>query len=84
MQIGDIKLYNYEPYRNTLKRLNIKQADILKDKTINTQNANRLKNNLPITTDTIDKLCTRLNCQPNDIMQHIDNKINQEKGKANE
>lgn len=77
-------MYNYDPYRDTLKRLDIKQADILKDKTINTQNANRLKNNLPITTDTIDKLCTRLNCQPNDIMKHIDNKINQEKGKANE
>ena len=76
-------MYNYEPYRETLKKMNIKQADILKDKTINSQNANRLKNNLPITTDTIDKLCTRLNCQPNDIMKHIDN-INQEKGKANE
>lgn len=76
-------MYNYDPYRDTLKRLDIKQADILKDKTINTQNANRLKNNLPITTDTIDKLCTRLNCQPNDIMKHIDNEINQEKGKAN-
>lgn len=75
-------MYNYDPYRETLKRLDIKQADILKDKTINSQNANRLKNNLPITTDTIDKLCTRLNCQPNDIMKHIE--INQEKGKANE
>lgn len=56
-----------------LNRSGLKQKDlkeILAPATIN-----KLRKNLIVTTDTIDKLCVFLNCQPEDILEfESDNK----------
>lgn len=65
-----ITFFNYNPYRNLLKELGIKQEQLIKEGIINRQNASSLKQNKPIRTDTLDKLCDRLNCQFSDLIEH--------------
>ena len=35
---------------------------------IDPQTLHRIRHDLPITTDTLDKLCTIMNCQPGDLI----------------
>lgn len=64
-------MFNYNPYRNILKEKGVKQAELIEKGIINRQNATSLKNNKPMKTDTLDKLCTELNCQFSDLIEHI-------------
>lgn len=61
----------YEPYRNILKKKGIKQQDLINDGTINPRIAGSLKNNKSVTIETLEKICNRLNCQFNDLVEHI-------------
>ena len=70
-------MFNYEPYRKLLKEKNIKGYELIKDNTINARVASSLKNNKSVTVETLDKLCTRLNCQFSDLVEHIENKENE-------
>lgn len=64
-------MYNYDPYRKLLKDRKIKQEQLIKEKIINRSNASSLKNNIAVTTDTLEKLCTFFNCQFDDLVVHI-------------
>lgn len=63
-------MYDYEPYRNILKRNGISQNKLIEAGVINRSNASSLKNNKAVTTDTIEKLCTYFDCQFNEIVRH--------------
>ena len=65
-------MFTYDPYRNMLKRRDIKQQELIKDKTINARIANQLKHDKSVTIETLDKICKRLDCQFNDLIRHID------------
>lgn len=65
-------MYNYEPYRKLLKERGIKQNQLIEKGIINRSNASSLKNNIAVTTDTLEKLCKYFNCQFNDLVKHYD------------
>lgn len=65
-------MYDYEPYRNLLEKRGIKQNQLIKEGIINRSNASSLKNNIAVTTDTLEKLCNYFNCQFNDLVRHYD------------
>lgn len=54
-----------------LKQKNISSYKIKKDNIISQQTLQNMRHNKPINTETIDKLCSILNCQPGDILEYI-------------
>lgn len=69
-----ITIFDYEPYRKLLKNRNVKQEEIIKLGIINRSNASSLRQNKPVRTDTLEKLCSYFHCQFNDLIQHYDEK----------
>lgn len=65
-------MYNYNPYRKLLNERGIKQQELINKGIINRSNASSLKNNIAVTTDTLEKLCSFFNCQFSDLVEHID------------
>ena len=65
-----VSMYDYEPYREMLKRRNVKQSQLINDGIINRNNASSLKQNKALTTDTLEKLCNYFDCQFNDLVRH--------------
>lgn len=63
-------MFDYEPYRELLKKRNIKQYDLTKEGIINSRIANQLKHNRSITLETLDSICTKLDCDFSDIVRH--------------
>ena len=58
-----------------LKNKGYSTYKIRKDKILNNTQAQKLRDNEPITFDVLDKLCILLNCQPGDLLEFIpDNK----------
>ena len=49
---------------------NIKKGELQEMADISSSIMSRLGRNLTVRTDTIDKICTALNCQPEDIMEY--------------
>lgn len=70
-------MIDYKPLWNTMKRKGFSQYKLLQ-KGIDNRTLHRLKNNQNITMLTLEKLCTILECTPNDILSftvnHDDNK----------
>ena len=66
MAIKFDKLFSLMKKRE-LSTYRIRQENIIPQGTLTS-----LKNNKSVTTDTIDKLCKALNCQPGDIMEYVD------------
>ncbi len=52
-----------------MKEKGLSTYRIRKDKIIGQATLQKLKNNEPVNTDTIDTLCSVLECQPGDIME---------------
>lgn len=63
----------YQPLWHTLKEKNISQYDLIKRYGISTGQLDRLRKNNPVSTATIDNLCTILHCSVSDIMEHKPN-----------
>ena len=66
MAIKFDKLFSLMKKRE-LSTYRIRQENIIPQGTLTS-----LKNNKSVTTDTINKLCKVLNCQPGDIMEYVD------------
>ena len=66
MSIKFDKLFSLMKKRE-LSTYRIRQENIIPQGTLTS-----LKNNKSVTTDTINKLCKVLNCQPGDIMEYVD------------
>ncbi|WP_312091448.1 helix-turn-helix domain-containing protein [Aminipila sp.] len=67
-------MISYEPFWQTLKDRNISTYALIQKYKISSSTISRLRNNKGINTNTIDDLCTILDCSVSDIIKHIPNK----------
>ena len=68
-------MISYEPFYKTLTKKNISTYRLITDYNVSRSLLDRLKHNKPITTVTIDDLCSILQCKVEDIVIYIpDNK----------
>lgn len=56
-----------------MNRMGIRKKDLKDKKIISAATINKMKNNEIVTTESIDKLCEYLQCQPEEIMEFIPN-----------
>lgn len=61
-------MISYQPFWELLKRKNISTYWLIQNKNISSSTINRLRKNQPITTTTINDLCTSLDCDISDIL----------------
>ena len=61
-------MISYEPFFKTIKERNITAYRLIKDYNISSSLIDRLKHNKPISTVTLNDLCTILECRVEDIM----------------
>ena len=66
-------MIDYQPLWHTLKEKNISQYDLIKRYGISTGQLDRLRKNNPVSTATIDNLCSILHCSVSDIMEYKPN-----------
>ncbi len=66
-------MISYAPFYRTLKQKNVSTYKLVNDYNISRSLLDRLKHNKPITTVTINDLCTILDCRVEDIMEYIKN-----------
>ena len=64
-------MISYEPFYETLKKKNITTYRLMKDHNISSSLIDRLKHNKPISTVTLNDLCSILDCRVEDIMIYI-------------
>lgn len=65
-------MITYDRLWETMKEKGITQYDLYTHYHVNRSQINRLKHNKNVEVNTIDKLCNILQCNVNDIMEHID------------
>ena len=63
-------MLNYEPLWETMQRKNISQYSLLKAG-IDNKTLDALKKGKNITLMTLEKICTILDCSPNDVVKFI-------------
>lgn len=61
-------MISYEPFYNTLKKKNISTYKLITQHGISRSLIDRLKHNKPISTVTLNDLCTILDCKVEDII----------------
>ncbi len=66
-------MISYEPFYKTLKKKNISTYKLINQYGISRSLIDRLRHNKPITTVTINDLCTILHCKIEDIAVFIEN-----------
>lgn len=64
-------MIRYDRLWKTMDQRGVTQYDLYTHHDINRSTLHRLRHNLNIEVDTIDKLCTILKCPVEDIMEHI-------------
>lgn len=75
-------MINYTKLWILLTEKGLKRTDLIP--TISSSTLAKLGNNNKVNTDTIDKLCEFLNCQPGDIMEYVSKKELEENAKKAE
>lgn len=65
-------MISYEPFYNTLKEKGISTYKLINQYGISRSLLDRLKHNRPISTVTLDDLCTILHCRVEDILIYIE------------
>ena len=63
-----IKIIDYAPLWDTMRRKQISQYQLLKQGVLDNKTLDSLRKNKNITLFTLEKLCTALDCTPNDIV----------------
>ena len=63
-----IKLIVYEPFYETLKQKGVSTYRLIQEFGVSRSLLDRLKHNKPISTQTIDDLCSFLDCRVEDIV----------------
>lgn len=69
-------MISYEPFYKTLKKKNISTYKLINTYKISRSLLDRLKHNKPISTVTINDLCTFLDCKVEDILVYIEENSN--------
>lgn len=62
-------MVSYRPLWETMKRKNVTTYTLIYKHGMNPRTINNLKHDRGITVDTLEKLCTILDCTPNDIIE---------------
>lgn len=63
--------WSYERLWILLIKKKMKRTDLLRDGGINTNALSRMGKNLPVTMDNLGKVCKKLHCELEDIVQYI-------------
>lgn len=63
-------MISYAPFYETLKKKNVSTYRLIKEFGVSRSLLDRLKHNRPISTQTIDDLCTYLDCRVEDVMEY--------------
>ena len=71
MFYGGVNMISYEPLYKTLKEKEISTYKLINTYGISRSLLDRLKHNKPISTVTLNDLCTFLNCRVEDILEYI-------------
>ena len=64
-------MIKYDRLWQTMKHRGITQYDLYTYHNVNRSQLDRLRHNKNVETNTIDKLCNILQCQVEDIMEHV-------------
>lgn len=64
-------MISYAAFWNTLKRSGESTYSLIKDHHISSSTIDKLRNNKPLNTTTINDLCRILGCQVQEIMEYI-------------
>ena len=64
-------MISYEPFFQTLKEKNESTYTMIYKHNVSSSLINRLRNNKPVSTTTINDLCRLLNCKVEDILKYI-------------
>lgn len=67
-------MISYEPFYKTLKEKNITTYKLIKEFNVSRSLIDRLKHNKPISTVTLNDLCSFLQCKVEDILVYVDEK----------
>ncbi|MCQ2478089.1 MAG: helix-turn-helix transcriptional regulator [Clostridia bacterium] len=67
-------MISYEPLYNTLKEKRISTYKLINDYGVSRSLLDRLKHNKPISTVTLDDLCSILHCKVEDILVYTETK----------
>ncbi len=70
-------MITYKPFWDTLKKKGKSTYTLIKDNHISSATINKLRHNQPITTTTINDLCTILDCSVEDIALFVPSKDDQ-------
>ena len=62
-------MVDYSPLWDTMRKRGITQYRILQDKVLDNHTLDRLKKNMNITLITLERICTYLDCTPNDVIR---------------
>ena len=63
-------MIDYSPFWETVKSLGLSWNALVNEHGINKSKLHRMKNNKPITTETIDRFCDILGCDVSGILRH--------------
>ena len=64
-------LISYRPFFETLQRQNETTYTLISRHNVSSSLINRLRNNRPVSTTTVNDLCILLNCSVGDILEYI-------------
>ena len=64
-------MISYEPFYRTIKEKNVSTYKLITKYGVSRSLLDRLKHNKPISTQTLDDLCSYLDCRVEDIMVYI-------------
>lgn len=64
-------MIDYAPLWVTMKRKDVSQYKLLKDKVIDNKTLDSIKNGGNLTLNTVERLCNYLECTPNEIVKFI-------------
>ena len=70
----EVHMITYEPFYKTLKEKNFSTYKLINEYNISRSLIDRLKHNKPITTVTLNDLCSILDCKVEDILSYIPEK----------
>ena len=62
-------MVDYNPLWDTMRTRGITQYMMLQDKILDNHTLDRLKKNMNITLITLERICTYLDCTPNDVIR---------------
>ena len=65
-------MIKYDRFWETMKKRKISQYALIETYGVYSSTIHRLRNNMPITTTTINDFCRILNCRVEDIMEYVE------------